>query len=267
MKDLIIAIPSYRRAHINGTWNEIPHSLRDKTFVVVHPDERAAYKSVLGPLGIHVSATKRQGSISAVRQYMIGALATVERANYVLMLDDDLKFFVRDHRTLKLHPASYADIEKMIKKMYEWVNVDGFFATGISARQGNNHIEDSYRDNTRMMNAYMLDRRLINWCEVRFDSMRVMEDFWVTLEMLTRGYRNRVFYEYAWNQIGSGAEGGCSVWRTGKTQRLAAEKLKRVFPDFVTLVEKESRSGWKGLEKRIDVRVQWRKAYASSQTD
>jgi hypothetical protein len=89
----------------------------------------------------------------------------------------------------------------------------------------------------------------------------VMEDFDLTLQLLRKGYPNRVSYQYVWNQRGSGAEGGCSSYRTAEMQTNAALKLKELHPDFVSLVTKTAGTVWKDMEERSDVTVQWQKAY------
>jgi hypothetical protein len=44
-------------------------------------------------------------------------------------------------------------------------------------------------------------------------------------------------------------------------QKRCAEELAASFPDFVTVVEKTTKTTWKEFPTRFDVRVQWKKAY------
>jgi hypothetical protein len=69
--------------------------------------------------------------------------------------------------------------------------------------------------------------------------------------------------DWAWNQRGSGAVGGCSGYRNNEVQTEAANELHRLFPDFVTVVTKKSKSSWQGMEERTDVRIQWKKAFGN----
>ena len=64
------------------------------------------------------------------------------------------------------------------------------------------------------------------------------------------------------NQSGSNKDGGCSTYRTYEIQAAAAEKMARLWPDFVKVVEKKVK-GWGPMSIRKDIRVQWKKAYVS----
>jgi hypothetical protein len=118
-----------------------------------------------------------------------------------------------------------------------------------------------------MYNTYLVDTELFIKENIRFDSLKVMEDFYVTLSFLTRGYPNAVVFDYCWNQLGSGAEGGCAEYRDEEMQAQAAKELHATFPGFVRVVEKTSKTAWEGMETRTDVNVLWKKAFESSQKD
>jgi hypothetical protein len=93
--------------------------------------------------------------------------------------------------------------------------------------------------------------------------MKVMEDFDVALSLLTKGYENAIINTVAHNQKGSGAVGGCSVWRTPQVQAQAALKLAELYPGIVKVVEKTTKTAWGG-GTRTDVTIQWKAAYAKS---
>jgi hypothetical protein len=155
-----------------------------------------------------------------------------------------------------------SEIGGMINLLYKWLR-DGFVHVGISSRNGNNRIEADYVDVARMNNAYAYDREAVLACGARFDRLKVMEDFDITLTLLEKGYPNRVTYEYAWGQRRSGDEGGCSLYRNDEMQREAALELARLHPGLVKIVEKESKEAWGGFESstRTDVNIQWKKAF------
>jgi hypothetical protein len=118
-----------------------------------------------------------------------------------------------------------------------------------------------------MMNAYAYHtgrlRSLVDEGVIELGRVPVMEDFDLTLQLLRAGFPNRVSYEFCWNQRGSGSEGGCSTYRTGEMQAAAARRLAELHPDFVKVVTKSSKSNWKqgDMQERVDVIVQWRKAF------
>jgi len=180
--------------------------------------------------------------------------------DYVLMLDDDMSF---SHRQgTKLKPAGPKQVMNMICQLYDWLEV-GFVHVGISPRFGNFQVDTPFADVTRMNNAYAYRVKPFLSQGIRFNRLQVMEDFDVTLTLLEKGYPNRVSYEYAWAQRKSGDDGGCSLYRTSRTQAEAAQGLKKLHPKYVKVVKKTSKVAWKGFESRTrtDVNIQWKKAY------
>jgi hypothetical protein len=243
----------------------IPRGLLQKTILLVNRKEFKEYRDRYSDL-VRVQQTAVEG-ISKTRQYAITHIADREEVECILMLDDDMRFYKRpDMSKPGLVKSTPGQVRAMLDKMAGFSMLPNFFACGLSARQGNNHIDKRWIDNTRMMNAYAINVTALRKEKVKFSETQVMEDFWVTLNMLTRGYKNRVLYEFCWNQNGSNDSGGCSSYRTAKVQAGAAMKLHREFPDFVKLVTKTAIAPkyWEGMKERTDVRIQWKKAYESS---
>jgi hypothetical protein len=116
-----------------------------------------------------------------------------------------------------------------------------------------------------MMNAYAYDTQALKELDIKLGRLPVMEDFDLTLQLLRKGYPNRVSYQYVWNQRGSGAEGGCSSYRTAELQEKAALQLREYHPGFVTLVTKSAGTVWEDMGERADVNIQWQKAYEEGQ--
>jgi hypothetical protein len=262
--DLTIFIPSCGRASVakQVTLREILTFSRLNAVLVVPPDELADYQqvaSMIDPDRFKVIACEQDG-IGPTRQWIIENSPT----RGVFMMDDDMYFSYRpDPADPYLEKCT--DLVPMVDAVIEALD-GGFPHGGVSARQGNNHIENGYKDLTRVNNIHFFDRDVFLEEGVRFDAIPVMEDFYVTLSLLSRGIPNRVLYEWAWNQQGSGNEGGCSTYRTAEVQAESAHKLKELFPNFVKVTEKESKSG-KGIFAgvRTDVIIQWRKAWQSAE--
>lgn len=209
---------------------------------------------------------KTHDGISKTREWILNELAFQRNERYVLMLDDDMDFCYRpdinmdDLETIK----DLSLFEALLDLLEEWLK-EGFVHVGIAARQGSNHVFELYRDVTRMMNAYAYDTQMLRELGVQMGRVPVMEDFDLTLQLLRKGYPNRVTYQYVWNQRGSGAIGGCSSYRTPEMQTEAAQKLKALHPAFVSVVTKSTGTVWKDMEERSDVIVQWQKAYEEGQ--
>lgn len=271
-----IFIPSRGRAStVSYTLGQISPMWKPVTTIVVHKDEEDDYRE-LNPnwtiWGIPVTG------IGPVRQFIIDQSPD----DCVFMIDDDLKFSRRRPGIVLedkkwVHPdlggiyePTFDDphqTDDMFVMMREWL-LD-IPAIGIAMRQMNNGIEDRwYREATRMNNVYGFRCSVLKAMKIRFDEIPVMEDFWVTLKLLTAGVINRVTVDWVWNQRGSGFIGGCSSYRTPEVQAAAAHALKAEFPRFVTIREKTASSNsqsWPGhMKTRTDVTIQWRKAYASA---
>ena len=91
------------------------------------------------------------------------------------------------------------------------------------------------------------------------------EDFDVNLQLLTRGFKNRVSAKYMVGCSNTNADGGCSTWRTLEVHNEAQRILHELWPDFIKIREKEVTSGpWKGQVK-LATTIQHKKAYESSQ--
>jgi len=225
--------------------------------------------NVLGILGDRVNLSveyvpETHNGISRTREWIMTDLAKQRGERYVFMLDDDMDFC---YRPVMNNPAleTIKDLprfEEIFKLVDQWL-AEGFIHVGLAARQGSNHFNgpETYRDITRMMNAYAYDTLALQDLGVDIGRNAVMHDFDLTLQLLRLGYPNRVSYQYVWNQRGSGSEGGCSLYRTNEVQRNSALQLKADHPDFVSIVIKSTGTVWRDMEERSDVNVQWQKAY------
>jgi len=260
-----IFIPSYRRLESQKTFNFIPKKLKPNTFIVVDSKDYKAYRKKYGAKNVLECPEK---GISKTRQWIINKCIYP----YALMLDDDISFHIRN-KELKLRRCNKKEFIDLVLLLQGWLN-KGLIHVGISQRFGNNRIPKDYREITRMNNAYAYnckEMRILkkkhgigfDTLEEKYGKQLVMEDFFVTLSLLRLGYKNRVTYKYAWNQNMSGAEGGCSLYRTAKMQEESAKILQKEFPRVVKAVKKKSSVIWKGIDTnvRADVVIQWRKAF------
>ena len=243
--------------------------------------ERSSYKPILvcppDEVAAHQTYAKRVQSCAAIgigptRQWLTENAV----ADIVVMSDDDLTFAYREVAgSVKLTQS--ASLDPMIDACVQVIE-DGYIHGGVSSRQDAAFLGDHRQgrwggirphglaaiDNYRVNNFHFFHRRKVINAGARFDMLPVMEDFYFTLQLLTAGFPNRVLFSYCWNQRGSGADGGCSLYRTAEVQRQGAEGLALAFPNYVNVLEKQSKSVWKGMETRADVRVQWLKAFKGS---
>lgn len=246
-----------------------------KPVLVCPPDEVALHRRywprVLGCTAVPPGAPN---GIGLTRQWILDN----STADVVIMADDDMWFSYRpDPASTRLEKSE--DLDPMVRFIEELV-AEGYIHGGVGARQGNNHKDGTsprkgifYRghmiqDNERVNNLHFYNRPAVLATGVRLtDAPPVVEDFYMTLSLLTRGHPNVVIHDYVWNQRGSGQGGGCSLYRTASVQEAGAEGLKAAFPDFVRVVEKvnkDTSNAWKDFKVRKDVVVQWQRAFESS---
>ncbi len=248
-----IYIPSLSRADRQFTVGNLPKSWRRRTHIVVTENEYDEYQELHGDMVISTPVT----GIAETRQWI---LENAE-SRYVLFLDDDMSFSYRYSGT-KMKKSSPKEVKKMLSLLEEWLS-EGFVHVGISARGGNNRVEAEYTEITRMNNSYAYNVEKYLKTGIRFDRLKVMEDFDVTLSLLEKGFPNRVTYQYAWGQRKSGDAGGCSLYRTAEVQKKAAHALSKLHPGLVKVIQKECKKVWTGIDSkyRTDVIISWKKAY------
>ena len=254
-----IYIPTLGRIGKQTTLDEFLTKSNHVPALVCPPQEEAAHRAFVDPR-VEIVPCAAKG-IGPTRQWILEN----SDAQVVILIDDDMKFQKRvDMESTKLQQCEAGDLDDMINECLDAVK-DGYAHGGISARQGNNNVKTKRKENLRMCNFHFLHKDTIMQVGARFDQLEVMEDFHFILSMLTRGYPNVGIFNYCWNQR-PGSIGGCNTYRTLEVQARAAEGLKEAFPDFVKVVEKHSETGWSIAQgTRKDVRVQWAKAFKSSQ--
>jgi hypothetical protein len=251
-----IYIPTRDRIYAQGTWDNLTPELRAVTTLVV-PEEELPSHSVLGRNVI----ARPKVPLSGVRQW----LCEICPERTVIMLDDDLAFFVRKRpEAFNLKPAEGEELNALFNRLYDYVHNCHYAHAGVSPRQMNNqHFPATEKYVTRMNAVHCIDRDVLAAHGLRYDRVQMMEDYDITLSLFKRGYKNVQITDAAWDQTrGSGATGGFSHYRNPETQKSAAETLAALHPDCVKVVLKEPKGAWGGgMATRYDVRVQWKKAY------
>ncbi|MFO0448609.1 MAG: hypothetical protein ACK52I_08100 [Pseudomonadota bacterium] len=253
-----IFIPTYGRSGEQATLSNLLPTGRKVTLVV---QEREASKylahSVLESVSVQVLPPEIQ-TISATRDYILKHATD----DSILMLDDDLDFAVRrtDDPTRFRSPET-EDIKRMLNEVEELLTTSPFVSIG--AREGGNRNVEPYLYNTRMMRALGYRRDYLNAWKITFAPMELMEDFHVALQIMLVGGTCVVANKWVTNQrSGSGAKGGCSSYRTLEMHGDAARQLAALYPEYVTVVHKQTKTAWGG-QPRLDVRVAWKKAAAA----
>lgn len=247
------------RPHTQPTWEQLPESVRKNTKFVIQLDERVFYQTTIShhPQNILI-LPKGIDRISPTRQFLLDNC----KADKLVMLDDDLTFSYRkDKNAVRLFPQTFETIKEMFNGIETWL--DSYAHLAVSTREGNNRVADQYKEIGRALRFHAMNVPIVRETGARFDRIEFKQDFDFTLQMLEAGHKNLILYNYAHNQPGSNKPGGCSKYRTHEILEKCAHELHALHPDFVKVVEKETKGAWGG-GVRTDVRIAWKKAYENS---
>lgn len=250
-------IPSRGRAGKVVTLDAFPLHIRKEITIVCTPGEGKLYRGYYENV---VEARKGTSNIGMKRQWILEH-AEEQGHSHVIMFDDDLRFYVRRlDEPEKFRGATPADVAEMVQDMMDLFE-QGVAQVGVILKQGSNYVEDRVVENGRMIRVLGFELKALRDAKADFRRCTPMEDLDVVLTMLRHGYGNALLGNYAQDQGGSNTEGGCSTYRTIKMQGETAEKLAKLHPNFVKVVQKEAKGAWG--EPRKDVTVYWKKAYNS----
>ena len=253
MKDsFVILMPTRGRTYaVRSLLNSLSKGMMARTVVCCHQDELLFWQKKTE----HVLAVPCEG-IGPTRQWLMQWFS--KQYDCIVMLDDDLSFCTRDDMTTtKLHEATLAEVEHAIRTM---VHLTGEYGScGMSPRSGNQNELPAVTFNKRTFSAYAFNPALLLDHGIRWDRLHLMEDFYVFLSLMTRGYDVPQVNDVCFRNI-SNTAGGCSIYRNAANQAKAAQQLAALFPDFVRLVTKTTKHAWFEGGERTDVNIQWKKA-------
>jgi len=260
-----IYIPSYKRynAVSGGTLKWIPKGLYKDVVMIVRQEEQDWYIKCLRwaiDHGLYVHPIESVTGIADTRR-VIGLIAeSMGEFNFCTM-DDDVCFATRkSEEVTNLRPSEAVDMIDMLCELDR--QTQSYAQVGISLRQGNNNVgfgpKPLLQENTRAIRVCAFQTMPFNRCE--HGRVRVMEDIDVSLQLLSRGYKNAVLYHWAQDQKETNAPGGCSTWRTHEVHEEAAVKMSELWPGICTLRDKVNKTGG-SFGSRKEITVQWKKAY------
>lgn len=263
--DMKIVIPTLMREDEQRAYKQIPEVLLEHSFLATREDRVEILRGVHPNANIIPIPMDIVG-VAATRQYCIDALPLGK----VWMIDDRCKFHHKRSADMKL--LGDIDADEFIE-LYSTVSrlLEEYTQVGVAERIGNNRFPNDFYENQRVYGCNALRTDTLSRHGIRFDGMyrkddriKLYEDFFVVLSILTAGLKNAVIYNFGFTHGGHQKKGGNSTYRTVELQKLCAEALAAEFPKFVKVIQKNEKAPWGGMENRWDVRVQWKKAYIDS---
>jgi hypothetical protein len=259
-----IVIPTLGRVHKQVTYNNLPEQLQNQTLFTAQPHEYDELHEIYGDKVLKLPENVKR--IAATREWIFNEFKDCRH----MVFDDDLDFVVKEPNpeeggtkwlSRKFEEKDFFDAVDLVNNwMDEGISFGGLLPAWVIPDLNQWPI----RENQRMMTNWFFDGpnipRDLQWCRVD-----AAEDFDVNLQLLTRGFKNRVSAKYMVTCSVTNADGGCSTWRTLEVHNESQRKLAELWPEFVTIREKEVPSGpWKGQIK-LATTIQHKKAYESSQ--
>lgn len=264
---LRLYIPTYRRTTFQKTFGLLPRKWQKRvTFVCDVEDEPKLRKLLKRERYAKLWVVPR--SIKTIAQKRAWIIENTS-ATILLMLDDDLRFCTRHYKEKKSKAEGGSDKSSQINSTYEQIDealtrienmLQKYAHVGISAKQGNNNMPGrGFAKNVRMI--YGLGYQVATVRNVcRLGRIEHREDMDYTLQLLRRGFANRVLLDHCVDQLYN-TPGGASVDRKQKDSDRDAELLAKLHSPFVKVVEKK----YKVSQIRKEVICSWKKAFAQGQ--
>lgn len=247
---MIIYIPTKGRGpHRQHTYEALVKAgvtdLYPTMLLVADKDEYEQFRRAKMPVALHNYGP----GIRASRQYVLDTAL-----DKVLMLDDDLNNWAKRAEVdgkVKFIRDDAAPL-LAVRKIEELL--DEYTHAAIGHRQMAN-TQPLINIGGRALRALAYRADAVRGLGLRYE-LEVMEDFEMTLKLLTRGRPNAIYYGVVQDQKGSDMPGGCQGLRTLELHNECAQRLAAMFPEYVKLKEA---GGW-NLGTRLDVTIQWKKA-------
>ena len=260
---MIIAIPTYMREDNQKCYEALPDSVKERVMLFTHSG-RADILGKEQPKANIVDLGKTDG-IADVRQKLVD-YARAAGETKLFIMDDGCKF--KKRVDMKLVDMDEADYDAMLEQVSRLL--DEYPMVGISDQAGNNRVEEDIKEVQRSYSCYGVNVDVLDEHDIRFDAMylddpeiKLYEDFHLILDILTKGLKNVVCFNYAFTH-GHGKKGGNSTIRTNQLQQKCILALKERYPGLVKLVKKDNPSWKAGLDDeesfRWEVQVSWKKA-------
>lgn len=279
--DYIIAVVTRGRVDTQFFLEGIPPLIRQLVTIVCHPGEREAHmKRWKGKVANIVEYGDKCANIGQARDWVM-KYAMKRGAKYVIHIDDNVVVGAHyDGRTFALKNKlltvrnNYSEDEQIhiYAELFGWMldslRSGEYGIVGISHRSGNNRKSEDIEENARLFAFWGIDVEKWSNIGIRFSDNPYKEDFHMQLAFLTSGIKTACNNCFTFDKArGANQSGGCSTYRNLENVNRGSEILAKTFPDFVSLVEKDS-NNWSNLGgdnvKRLEVIIHWKKAYLSS---
>lgn len=226
-----IVVPSRGRASRLIVLEQFSRRALERTVVVVPRAEVAAYRASV-PLGATVLGMSYT-HIGDKRQKIMNLYGDEK----FVMIDDDLSFRRRGRRGPYLFDkCTKRDVDVMLRKLERLLDhyplagiIDSFMAQWMARRNPEGLIPNRRMNQLLAYNVGHLFKR------PRF-RLATHEELDVQLQLISMGHTTMCSNEFTKNSGRTGAEGGCSIWRTRAVENQQLARMVELWPRFVTIV-------------------------------
>ena len=262
-----IFIPSRERTDLmrdrRGAWKLFnPTSCNYPVKVVVRDIEEADYLQASGlsefspdQLGLGVTTTPSVNMDIAKTRQLIVEEAHERGLEYLFMLDDDVVLSYRDESLSSKYGSRVEELfarDGLNQCLLECLKMCGpeYPMVGLPLRFGSVSRKYMFEKNSTIIRFVCLHVPTLMKEGVSYTGLGggVMEDYYVQLSLLSKGYRTMTNCRFAIDDYGTGKPGGCSTTRSVEVHNESAELLAQKF-ECVDLKWKKT-SFWP--EERLD---------------
>ena len=236
-----IYIPTFRRADIQITYDNLPDEYKEKVIMVVQEQERKDYN-----YDVEYLVVGNDIGIAKTRELICRDAGKTRFS----MVDDDVIFYRRNQKYFRDYNhksnmdrskriSTKDDLDEMFALFDQWMDDD---IIHIGHRRSNlPPVKMAYSDTVFFNAIHHINGELLSEIidDINWTRCEVGEDANLMFEYLSRGYENRRSDEFVahWDSF---QEGGCSVFRDSKLHNQEHEKLHKHWGSNVVFVSKET---------------------------
>lgn len=248
--DLQIAIPSRSRANNQRTIYNLSENLWPNTAIIVPYQQYKEYRDAVPREILIIPFSKDVVGVEHQRQAVLDS----RLVGKIIMMDDDLKFYIRLIDGSRFVPAYNDDTEYMVAEIVR--QLDTYAMVGLTDKFMSQTKPRHFVECQRFNQVLGINRDLLPdpWPTFR---LRHDEEHDFHLQLLTRGHKTAVLTEYT-KMDKFNAPGGCSDWRSDKVMQETHARLMELWPGIVSITQKPEQPGKPKQPDRA--RYNWRLA-------
>ncbi len=246
-----IYIPTYKRSHRQITLLQLPKELLEHTTLVIRLEEKDLYTKYVQEKGVQLLIVPTEyESLCKKRQYIMNTTPY----KYVAMVDDDLEFKVC--KEFK-EEATNQDVIDLFRLMEYWLE-EGIAHCGIRSLFMPFVKNNAYSEVEKLFSFLCYNTEIFREHNITFENTVILHDLSVCMQLLLKGYKNRISNIYRFNSNKRNAlEGGLTEIRTKELVETAAKTFVDLYSPYAVLTECDINNS----KKFTGIKCFWKEAY------